>query len=105
MTNDQAEVEDQSRFGPVQRCYTGSVVSQWLALRAGVLRRAVSQSGTALMRGARRVKHWLEVEIASAINRPRTPHLQRPPRTDRSRTLFGPLKRQLRAQQTVVQVS
>jgi len=77
-------------FGTVQRCFTGSEVSQWLALRAGVLRRAVSQSGTALMRGARRVKRWLKVEVASAINRPRTPHLQLPLRTDRSRTLFGP---------------
>jgi len=76
--------------GTVQRCFTGSEVSQWLALRAGVLRRAVSQSGTALTRGARRVKRLLKVEVASAINRSRTPHLQHPPRTDRSRTLFGP---------------
>ena len=75
--------------GTVQRCFTGSELSQWLALRAGVLRRAVSHSGTALTRGARRVKRWLKVENSSAINRPRTPHLQHPPRTDRSRTLSG----------------
>jgi len=76
--------------GTVQWCFTGSEVSQWLALRAGVLRRAVSHSGTALTRGAKRVKRWLKVEVASAINRPRTPHLQLPLRTDRSRTLSGP---------------
>jgi len=49
--------------GTVQRGFTGSEVSQWLALRAGVLRRAVSHSGTALMRGARRGKRWLKVEL------------------------------------------
>jgi len=76
--------------GTVQRSFTGSEVGQWLALRAGVLRRAVSQSGTALTRGARRVKRWLKIEVASAINRPRTPHLQHPPRADRARALFGP---------------
>ena len=88
MTKPKLKIDHAS--GTVQRCFTGSEVSLWLALRAGVLRRAVSHSGTALTRGARRVKRWLKVEVAYAINCPRTLHLQLPPRTDRSRTLFGP---------------
>ena len=87
MTNSKLQVSHAS--GTVQRCFIGSGVSQWLALRAGVLRRAVGRSGTAQARGAWCVKRRLKVEIASAVNRPRTPHLQLPLRTDRSKTFSG----------------
>ena len=73
----------------VHRWFNGSEVSQWLALRAGVLRRAVSQSGTTLGRGAWRVKRWLTVEDASAVNHAQTPNLQSMPRTDHSKIFSG----------------
>jgi len=58
--------------GTVQRCFTGSEVSQWLALRAGVLRRAVSQSGTALMRGALSAGSKLKLNLRSIVLEHRT---------------------------------
>ena len=58
--------------GTVQRCFTGSEVSQWLALRAGVLRRAVSQSGTALTRGALSAGSKLKLHLRSIVLEHRT---------------------------------
>jgi len=63
--------------GTVQRCFTGSEVSQWLALRAGVLRRAVSQSGTALMRGALSAGSKLKLHLRSIVLEHRTSNSRR----------------------------
>ena len=63
--------------GTVQRCFTGSEVSQWLALRAGVLRRAVSQSGTALTRGALSAGSRLKLHLRSIALEHRTSNTRR----------------------------
>ena len=73
---------------------TGPAVLHWQRSQSMVgasRRRAAPRSQSIGHRAdARRVKRWLKVEVTSAINRPRTPHLQLPLRTDRSRTLSGP---------------
>ena len=63
--------------GTVQRCFTGSEVSQWLALRAGVLRRAISHAGTALTRGALSAGSKLKLHLRSIVLEHRTSNSRR----------------------------
>jgi len=75
MTKPKSKINHAS--GTVQRCFTGSEVSQWLALRAGVLRRAVSHSGTAPTRGALSAGSKLKLHLRSIVLERRTSNSRR----------------------------